>query len=163
MGHAGLRGAIAWALAVNFPSQNQEHIILAVSLCVLWTTFAHGLTIGPLLKRLKIRMGDDVDANTNDDLDDNGGRGGDSLDSGDTPAGSDRGSGRRIGENSGFSATLSAESREGRQASSTGASRQISSGWFRAKMHAIHVSYIRKWLVRDTSVDADGGIDFERL
>ena len=23
--------------------------------------------------------------------------------------------------------------------------------------------YIRKWLVRDTSVDADGGIDFERL
>ena len=60
MWHAGLRGAIAWALAIKFPSQNRDAIVAATTSVILFTTYVQGGTTRCLLKCLKIPMGKDV-------------------------------------------------------------------------------------------------------
>ena len=60
MWHAGLRGAIAWALAIKFPSQNRDAIVAATTTVILFTTYVQGGTTRCLLKCLKIPMGKDA-------------------------------------------------------------------------------------------------------
>ena len=57
MWHAGLRGAIAYALAITFPSHHQKVIISTTSFVVLFTVFVLGGTTVPLLRLLKVRHG----------------------------------------------------------------------------------------------------------
>ena len=53
----GLRGAIAYALAITFPSHHQDVIISTTSFVVLFTVFVLGGTTVPVLKKLNIRHG----------------------------------------------------------------------------------------------------------
>eukprot|EP00937_MAST-01D_sp_MAST-1D-sp2_P005153 g5153.t1 len=57
MWHAGLRGAIAYALAITFPSHHQDVIISTTSFVVLFTVFCLGGSTVPLLNVLKVRRG----------------------------------------------------------------------------------------------------------
>lgn len=57
MWHAGLRGAIAFASALSFPSQHRDTIVNATSWLCLFSTFAMGATTVPLLRRLRIPYG----------------------------------------------------------------------------------------------------------
>ena len=57
MWHAGLRGAIAWALAIKFPSQNRDAIVAATTSVILFTTYVQGGTTMCFLKCMKIPMG----------------------------------------------------------------------------------------------------------
>ena len=54
MWYAGLRGAIAFASALSFPTQNRTTIINATSWICLFTIFAMGSTTTPMLKFLKV-------------------------------------------------------------------------------------------------------------
>lgn len=54
MWHAGLRGAIAFASALTFPSPHRTTVVNATSWICLFTIFAMGSTTTPILKRLKI-------------------------------------------------------------------------------------------------------------
>jgi NhaP-type Na+/H+ or K+/H+ antiporter len=54
---AGLRGAIAFASALTFPTQHRTTIVNATSWICLFTIFAMGSTTTPLLRRLKIPYG----------------------------------------------------------------------------------------------------------
>ena len=57
MVHAGLRGAIAFALALDSPSQN-KHVVLNTTIClVLFTIFVLGGTCTTMLGVLRIEMG----------------------------------------------------------------------------------------------------------
>ena len=56
MFHAGLRGAIAFALALQFPSQNKKHVIDAVTLVILFTVFVLGGTTVTVLTSLGIKL-----------------------------------------------------------------------------------------------------------
>ena len=57
MWHAGLRGAIAWALAIKFPSQNRDAIVAATTSVILFTTYVQGGTTTCCLKCMKIPTG----------------------------------------------------------------------------------------------------------
>jgi NhaP-type Na+/H+ or K+/H+ antiporter len=57
MWHAGLRGAIAYALAVEFPSQNQGLVVTTTSFVCLFTVFVFGGTTTKLLDVLGIESG----------------------------------------------------------------------------------------------------------
>ena len=57
MWHAGLRGAIAWALAIKFPSQNRDAIVAATTSVILFTTYVQGGTTMCFLKCMNIPMG----------------------------------------------------------------------------------------------------------
>ena len=61
MWHAGLRGAIAYALAITFPSHHQNVIISTTSFVVLFTVFCLGGTTVPMLKFLSVRRGVEED------------------------------------------------------------------------------------------------------
>jgi NhaP-type Na+/H+ or K+/H+ antiporter len=60
MWHAGLRGAIAWALAIKFPSQNRDAIVAATTSVILFTTYLQGGTTTCCLRCVKIPTGDQV-------------------------------------------------------------------------------------------------------
>ena len=55
MWHAGLRGAIAWALAIKFPSQNRDLVVLITTSVILFTTYLQGGSTGALLSLLGLR------------------------------------------------------------------------------------------------------------
>ena len=55
--HAGLRGAIAFAMALDFPSQNRPVIINATVWVISFTVFVLGGTCTTVLSMLKINMG----------------------------------------------------------------------------------------------------------
>lgn len=57
MFHSGLRGAIAFALALAFPSQHRDDVIDTCNCVVLFTVFVMGGTTVPLLVGLNIPMG----------------------------------------------------------------------------------------------------------
>ena len=57
MFHSGLRGAIAFALALGFPSQHRDDVIDTCNCVVLFTVFVLGGTTVPLLKGLGIPLG----------------------------------------------------------------------------------------------------------
>lgn len=57
MWHAGLRGAIAFASALSFPTQHHDAVVNATSWICLFTIFAMGTTTVPLLRRLRIPYG----------------------------------------------------------------------------------------------------------
>jgi len=57
MVHAGLRGAIAFALALGFPTQHQRYVIDATTWVVLITVFVFGGSTITVLKALGIEMG----------------------------------------------------------------------------------------------------------
>eukprot|EP01052_Picozoa_sp_SAG31_P016815 SAG31_NODE_1128_length_9755_cov_4.535004_4_plen_262_part_00 len=59
MVHAGLRGAIAFALALTFPTNHQKYVIDATTWIVLITVFVFGGTTVPVLKGLGIQLGCD--------------------------------------------------------------------------------------------------------
>jgi len=59
--HAGLRGSIAYALALNFPSHHQKMVVECTSSVVLFTIVAMGCTTPLLLKFLDIPMGSSDD------------------------------------------------------------------------------------------------------
>ena len=61
MWHAGLRGAIAWALAIKFPSQNRDAIVAATTSVILFTTYVQGGTTTCFLRCLKIPTGTQVE------------------------------------------------------------------------------------------------------
>jgi len=54
---SGLRGAIAYALSVNFPGENQEYIKSCTTVVVMLSVLLLGGSTEPVLKRLNIRMG----------------------------------------------------------------------------------------------------------
>ena len=62
MWHAGLRGAIAFASALSFPSQNRDAIVWATASVCLATIFIMGPTTTPSLRLLGIEFGDAVAA-----------------------------------------------------------------------------------------------------
>ena len=55
--HAGLRGAIAFALALGFPSQHKAAVIRTTTWVMLFTVFIFGGTTVPLLKGLGVKLG----------------------------------------------------------------------------------------------------------
>ena len=57
MFHSGLRGAIAFALALAFPSQHRDDVIDTCNCVILFTVFVMGGTTVPLLIGLNIPMG----------------------------------------------------------------------------------------------------------
>ena len=57
MMHAGLRGAIAFAMALDFPSQNRPIIVNATVWVISFTVFVLGGTCTTVLSMLKINMG----------------------------------------------------------------------------------------------------------
>jgi len=57
MWHAGLRGAIAYATSLSFPSQNRDTVVNATSWICLFTIFAFGGTTTSLLRYLQIPFG----------------------------------------------------------------------------------------------------------
>ena len=57
MWHAGLRGAVAYATCVQFPSQNREEIINTTSWTILFTIFVLGGSTTSVLDRLGIERG----------------------------------------------------------------------------------------------------------
>jgi len=57
MFHSGLRGAIAFALALAFPSQHRDDVIDTCNCVILFTVFVMGGTTVPLLVGLNIPMG----------------------------------------------------------------------------------------------------------
>ena len=59
MVHAGLRGAIAFALALTFPTNHQKYVIDATTWIVLITVFVFGGTTVTVLKALGIQLGCD--------------------------------------------------------------------------------------------------------
>jgi len=59
MVHAGLRGAIAFALALTFPTNHQKYVIDATTWIVLITVFVFGGTTVTVLKVLGIQLGCD--------------------------------------------------------------------------------------------------------
>lgn len=61
MWHAGLRGAIAYALAVSFPSQNRQAIVCVTMFIILFTVIVQGCTLYDLLKWLGIQSGAALD------------------------------------------------------------------------------------------------------
>jgi sodium/hydrogen exchanger 8 len=61
MWHAGLRGAIAYALAITFPSHHQDVIISTTSFVVLFTVFVLGGSTVPMLRFLDVRRGIEED------------------------------------------------------------------------------------------------------
>lgn len=81
MWHAGLRGAIAYASALSFPSQHRETIINCTSGVVLITLFAMGGSTVPMLQHLRIPYGieppsEELDALLGRDAAPSGGDGG---------------------------------------------------------------------------------------
>jgi len=56
MYHSGLRGAIAFALALGFPSQHRKYIIDTTTWTILFTVFVFGGTTVPLLSALGIAI-----------------------------------------------------------------------------------------------------------
>eukprot|EP01049_Picozoa_sp_SAG25_P005798 SAG25_NODE_409_length_8424_cov_3.527928_2_plen_1303_part_00 len=57
MFHSGLRGAIAFALALGFPSQHRKYIIDTTTWVILFTVFVMGGSTVPLLNALEIPLG----------------------------------------------------------------------------------------------------------
>jgi sodium/hydrogen exchanger 8 len=57
--HAGARGAIAFAIALTFPSQNRKVVILCTSAIIVFTVLVMGGTTVAVLDRLHIKMGHD--------------------------------------------------------------------------------------------------------
>ena len=57
MWHAGLRGAIAFSLSINFPSQNKETIVSATMWIIVFTIFAFGGSTSWVLRKLQIQTG----------------------------------------------------------------------------------------------------------
>ena len=57
MFHAGLRGAIAFALALIFPSQHRKYVIDTTTWVILFSVFVMGGTTVPLLHSLNIPLG----------------------------------------------------------------------------------------------------------
>jgi NhaP-type Na+/H+ or K+/H+ antiporter len=57
MFHSGLRGAIAFALALTFPSQHRDDVIDTCNCVILFTVFVMGGTTVPLLVGLNIPLG----------------------------------------------------------------------------------------------------------
>jgi hypothetical protein len=57
MFHSGLRGAIAFALALGFPSQHRKYIIDTTTWVILFTVFVMGGSTVPLLNALNIPLG----------------------------------------------------------------------------------------------------------
>ena len=57
MFHSGLRGAIAFALALGFPSQHRDDVIDTTNCVILFTVFVLGGTTVPLLVGLGIPLG----------------------------------------------------------------------------------------------------------
>ncbi len=57
MWHAGLRGAIAYATSIAFPSQHRDQIISTTSMVILFTIFAQGGSITWLMGKLGIETG----------------------------------------------------------------------------------------------------------
>lgn len=55
--HSGLRGAIAYATGVAFPSQHREEIVAATSVVIIATIVLGAPTISPLLRKLGIPTG----------------------------------------------------------------------------------------------------------
>ena len=80
MWHAGLRGAIAWALAIKFPSQNRDLVVLITTSVILFTTYVQGGSTGALLSLLGLRnaassgngSGKEYVADSDDEDDDEG-------------------------------------------------------------------------------------------
>lgn len=62
MWHAGLRGAIAFASALTFPTQHRQTIVNATSWICMFTIFAMGTTTTTSLKALKIPYGSSAPA-----------------------------------------------------------------------------------------------------
>jgi NhaP-type Na+/H+ or K+/H+ antiporter len=57
--HAGSRGAIAFAIALTFPSQNRDSIVVCTGSVIIFTVFAFGGTTPFMIRRLGIKTGDD--------------------------------------------------------------------------------------------------------
>lgn len=57
MWHAGLRGAIAYATSIAFPSQNRDLVISTTSMVILFTIFAQGGSITWLMGKLGVETG----------------------------------------------------------------------------------------------------------
>ena len=57
MCHAGLRGAIAFALAINFPSHNMNLVVSTTMWIIIFTIFFMGGTTACMLKLLGIETG----------------------------------------------------------------------------------------------------------
>jgi len=58
MWHAGLRGAIAYALAVGFPSHNKDQVVAACTWVCLFTIFVLGGSTSKVLELLSIKKHD---------------------------------------------------------------------------------------------------------
>ena len=56
--HAGARGAIAFAIALTFPSQNRDSIVVCTGSVIIFTVFAFGGTTPLMIRRLGIKTGD---------------------------------------------------------------------------------------------------------
>ena len=67
MVHAGLRGAIAFALALTFPTNHQKYVIDATTWIVLITVFVFGGTTVTVLKALGIELGCDDERKDGDE------------------------------------------------------------------------------------------------
>ena len=65
MWHSGLRGAIAYALAIGFPSHNRELIVSCTSVIILFTVFCLGGSSTSLLNYFQIQMGVEVTHDVN--------------------------------------------------------------------------------------------------
>ncbi len=66
MWHAGLRGAIAFSIALHFPDNNglRDHVIDTTSMIILMSVFILGGTTSPLLNYLQIERGCKIDHDT---------------------------------------------------------------------------------------------------
>ena len=54
----GLRGGISIALALSLPAEMNKDIILSITYCiVIFSILIQGITLGPIVKRIKVRYG----------------------------------------------------------------------------------------------------------
>ncbi len=54
----GLRGGISIALALSLPAAMNKDIILSITYCiVIFAILVQGITLGPIVKRVKARYG----------------------------------------------------------------------------------------------------------
>lgn len=72
MWHAGLRGAIAYATALAFPSQHRDALVNVTSWICLFTIFAMGGTTTTSLQMLRIPYGEEAQALGGGDSDEEG-------------------------------------------------------------------------------------------
>eukprot|EP01135_Chromosphaera_perkinsii_P007470 Nk52_evm1s868 gene=Nk52_evmTU1s868 len=57
MFHSGLRGAIAFSLAIGMSTEHKKEIVFATMLIAIFTVFVFGCTTSPMLKLLNIDVG----------------------------------------------------------------------------------------------------------